>query len=366
MQKNKSPRYFFIDVLKVIALFMMPIVHINSVFGGIAGMGLIRFTADRAPIDQLCSILYLFGPGVFMLCMGFVLSNSSHNTPEKLAKRGFQLLLFGLILNVFRGTLIYTIGGFLFKDNSMFLEAVCWLFGSDILYFAGLYLLLHAFLKKNGASDVVLLVVAATLQIIGTLLPPADTGNAILNAVIGNFVYSDKKSFFPFVWWMIYPVAGLFFRKGFDAAEKKSGFMLKCAAICAAVFALTSVSLLLLGHSVSEYLLWGQHDLTMRTPSMLLTLSFEGMYISLIYFISEPLHAPWLRTAVSAVAEKLNQVYCIHWILLMDGIIVFSLFVPFCVSSLWQIIGGGLIVAVLSIAIAFLWKHIKKKKESAH
>ena len=91
MQKNKSPRYFFIDVLKVIALFMMPIVHINSVFNGVAGMGLIRFTADRAPIDQLCSILYLFGPGVFMLCMGFVLSNSSHNTPEKLAKRGLQL-----------------------------------------------------------------------------------------------------------------------------------------------------------------------------------------------------------------------------------------------------------------------------------
>lgn len=90
------------------------------------------------------------------------------------------------------------------------------------------------------------------------------------------------------------------------------------------------------------------------------------MTISLIYFISEPLHAPWLRTAVSAIAEKLNRVYCIHWILLMDGITVFSLFVPFCVSNLWQIIGGGLIVAVLSIATAFLWKHIKKKKESAH
>ena len=360
---NRNSRYFFIDILKVIALFMMPIIHINSVFDGVAAMGLIKFTADRASIDLLCSVLYLFTPGIFMLCMGFVLSNSSRNTPEKLAKRGLQLLLIGLILNVFRGTLIYTIGGFLFKDNSMFLEAVVWLFGSDILYFVGLYLLLYAFLKKIGASDVVILVVAAALQIIGTLLPRADTGNAILNAIIGNFVLADKKSFFPLVWWVIYPVAGLFLRKGYDAAEKKSGFMLKCAAICAAVFAVTSAALVLFGRSVSEYLLWGQHALTMRTPSMLLTLSFEGIYISLIYFVSELLRSPRLRNAVSAVAEKLNLIYCIHWLLLMDGITVFSLFVSFFVSSLWQVIVGGLIIAVLSIAVAFLIEYIKKKKE---
>ena len=363
---NRKPRYFFIDVLKVIALLMMPIIHASAVFNGVAGMGLIKFTADRVSIDLLCSILYLFAPGVFMLSMGFVLSNSSHNTPEKLAKRGMQLLLVGLILNIFRGTLVFTIGGFLFQDDSLFREAVTWLLGSDILFFAGLYLLLHAFLKKIGAGDVTILVIAVALQILGTLLPCADTGNTILNVVIGNFVYSDEKSFFPLVWWAIYPVAGIFLRKGFDAAEKKSGFMLKCAAICAAVFAVTSAALMLSGRSVSEYLLWGQHALTMRTPSMLLTLSLEGIYIGIIWFISEQLRSERLRNAVSAVAEKLNRIYCIHWLLLMDGITMFSVFVSYRVSSIWQVIGTGLIIMALSIALAFLIEHIKKKKELAY
>lgn len=351
MTLYSKPRFYFIDVVKVIALFAMSIIHTSSVLNGYVNTGLVTYNVDINCMDLICGILYLFVPGVYMLCMGFTLSNSSCNTPIKLAKRGLKLLLIGLILNVLRGSIIFTIGGFLYQDNSMFVEAIIWLLGSDILYFAGLYLLIYSLLIKLRMNDITVLVIAIALSIIGSFLPPVSIDNYYLDTLIGNFVYTNNLSYFPFVWWMIYPFIGYLFCKGFNNTNNKSTYMIKCIVGSIVVLVVTGLVIMILKGNVLDYLLWGGHSLTMSTFSMLLTISLEILYMCIIYFVFEGAKPNVIRECISFISSRLNMIYCVHWILLMNVIGISSIFIDYNFTNVWQVIVIGVVVMIVSITV---------------
>ena len=362
MNQISKPRYLFIDIVKVIALFCMAIIHVNTLFTEYFDMGAIAYTVDRNLVDYIGSILYLFAPGVFMICMGFVMKNSSTNTPGKIAKRGLHLLLTGIVLNFFRYSISFIVISLVNYDISSFVEAILWLFRSDILFFAGLYFLVYSLLLKLKVNDLTILIIAIALQVIGTLLPPIATNNSFINSLIGNFVYSDSQSFFPFVWWMIYPTIGYLYGKGYDNTQNKNRFMLICIVSSIALFLLTSLSINLLGSNINEYLFWGQHSLTMKTPSMLLTISFEIAYISIIYFLFEKINSDIIRNLISSISLRLNTIYCIHWILLTNTFLVVSFILIINITKTYQVILTGIILMIVSILVSFIIKPIKKEK----
>lgn len=105
---------------------------------------------------------------------GAVFSKDEVNTGRQIeldiakgfAKRGLGLLLTGLILNIFRYVLpMLTV--YAFSGEALYLNTFTFLFGVDILEFAGLAFLFFALAKKRKWKDSTLLMIAAVASVLG-------------------------------------------------------------------------------------------------------------------------------------------------------------------------------------------------------
>lgn len=362
---QEKKRLLYIDIVKVIALILMPIIHLDLVLFNMSEYyGLGTYQVDANLLGKITEIMYLFVPGIFMFCMGVGMAVSTHNTPTDYIKRGAKLLLIGFLLNVIRGFLLFGIWAIVVKDISFLYDGINWLLESDILYFVGLFSILFGLLKKLKLSDGVILLISVLMQIIGTLLPACDTGNGLVNSVIGNFVYSDSGSFFPVVLWTLYPVCGYLFQKKYMQAEDKSKYMCKFALLGAALFAVTVLALCLTGNWSTEYLLWGKHAFVMQTPSALMTIGLLNVYVTIWYFVSKVIESFGKGNLISKIASKVNSIYCIHWVLEMEGVVLVLLLFDVTVCSIFWVFAGGIVIFIIGTLLAFSWDGIRRIKNN--
>ena len=355
---TKKHRVVYLDLLKVIALLLMPCIHV------MAALPEMELISPNFPVDSITThggILYLFVPGVFMFCMGCGLQLSNHSTPSQLMRRGLHLLLVGFILNILRGTLIFVILGFV-DDPSCFHTAWFWLWGSDILYFAGLFFLLFAFVKRFKVKDIWILGGAVLMLIVGHFIPAFTTGIVTLDEIIGNLVYVNADSYFPVLSWSIYPVLGYVFQKKIEQTEKKDGFVLRVGLVSAAVFLVLFLALKLSGNMQDRYLLWGEMGARMDLPTALLTISFEGIYISLIYAVCRWIKSEKLMNVLGKISARVNSIYCIHWLIVSYGALVWALLIDCRVENIGTNYVIGVVVFLMSVGLSFL---SRKKKACA-
>lgn len=190
------------DLLKGVAVILMVQVHLMELF------------ARQEIYDSMIGKVSLFLGGipaapVFMMVMGYYIAKSKKNFFQSLL-RGLKIILLGFALNIgLNFHLLYKI-----YTGILIIDPMHYIFGVDILFLAGLSIIGLSLLKLIRAYRLHLylfaLIALFILQIIlkNTLSGASD--NYLLAYFFGEGIW---WSYFPFIPWFAYPLAGFLYEK---------------------------------------------------------------------------------------------------------------------------------------------------------
>lgn len=185
------------DFLRGLAIILMVQVHITEL--------LLHFEPKYQLFERWS---YFFGgipaAPVFVLLMGYFQDKSTSNLKKEIL-RGISIFFLGLILNILMNlSLIYQ-----YFFNDLDINIFHYLFGVDILIFAGMSYIILAFLrriiKKNYLFVVIILVVFLINYASNKIVVESDIFIYLLSLV---FRISDW-SYFPLIPWIAYPLIGI-------------------------------------------------------------------------------------------------------------------------------------------------------------
>lgn len=307
-----------LDIAKGFAILFMIWVHTLETFGTEAGIG-------YEIVEN-----FLGGPfaaPVFMVCMGIGMRYGRKTSAKDFAKRGVGLLLTGLILNVFRYVLPMLIA-YALSGEKLYLNTFTFLFGVDILEFAGLAFLFFAMAKKLKWKDGTLLVIAAAASVIGALLKWTITGNMYIDQFTG-YIWGndDAQTYFPFLNWIIFPVFGYLFAKILRHLADKKTFYIKVSTVCGAVG---------LGYLILAYIfkfpfgMYGEAGYYyFLGPIDTITVLMLVVGIFGLDYLLLPLRDTIPIRALNNMSKNINTVYCIQWTLIgIAGILLNGVLFP--------------------------------------
>lgn len=186
------------DVLKGIAILLMIQVHIVELF---ASQEL--YNSESGHI-----LLFLGGPPVapiFMTVFGYFVFASNKSTIQ-LVSRGVKIILLGMLLNLaLNANLIFKV----FREGWN-INIWPYVFGVDVLLFAGLSLIVIAVSRKIIEKHVfIVLAIIPLILILGEYVFTYIPENVILK-YITSFIYgSTEWSYFPLFPWLAYPLSGV-------------------------------------------------------------------------------------------------------------------------------------------------------------
>ncbi|HMM12369.1 MAG TPA: heparan-alpha-glucosaminide N-acetyltransferase domain-containing protein [Bacteroidales bacterium] len=190
-------RFQSIDFLKGLAVMAMIQVHITELFAVLVW--------QQSVLGRIS--LFLGGPAaapLFMVVMGY-LAGIAKRTPFQLIVRGAKLIVWGLMLNIGMNAHLLL---------RIFLEGwpqhpLQYIFGVDILFLAGLSLILLAIAALSGRYSAVAALMLFAAILASVYLPPYTAADDSLVTYLMAFVHSDAGwSYFPIIPWAAYPLAG--------------------------------------------------------------------------------------------------------------------------------------------------------------
>jgi uncharacterized membrane protein len=190
-------RYQHLDLMKGLAVMAMIQVHLTELFS---------VPSWQESVGGHIS-LFIGGPAaapLFMVVMGY-LAAQGKRASSGIALRGLKLMLWGLLLNI--GLNFHLLIRIFFdgwKSNPLH-----YILGVDILFLAGLSLMLIALAKAVGKFEAVLaFILMVGFSAAAYLKPWPGTDNEVVDYLMA-FVHSDVSwSYFPLVPWAAYPLAG--------------------------------------------------------------------------------------------------------------------------------------------------------------
>ncbi|MFA5971579.1 MAG: acyltransferase family protein [Lentimicrobiaceae bacterium] len=248
-------RFLLPDLLKGLAAFFMVQIHITELFIDSAG---------RESIFGKVT-LFLGGPFaavVFMIVMGYFIAINK-KTPQQNIVRGVKIFILGFLLNIgLNFHLLLKI-----KFAGWQLNPLEYIFGIDILYLAGLSILILAVLKmlKKHQQLTTLILLLVVAGITGFMNEKLTVTNHyfLLPFIAGNYSWS----YFPLFPWLAYPLAGFIFAQHEEKiklffARQKSVSVILIAALAALVLIFykqgvsTTIDLPAYYHHTFWYILW--------------------------------------------------------------------------------------------------------------
>jgi len=189
------------DVLKGAAVLLMIQVHLMELF------------AKQEIYDGFWGKVSLFlgGPPaapVFMVVMGYFIAKSGSGTMP-LVFRGFRLMVYGFLLNTgLNLNLFYHI-----FSGKMEVNPLPYLFGVDILFLAGLSIVLIGILRRVLHASVFLwLMLTLLVAAAGLFLPTGNIDENCQTYLLAFFYKETWWSYFPLFPWLAYPLAGYSFQ----------------------------------------------------------------------------------------------------------------------------------------------------------
>ncbi len=190
----------FIDLLKGIAVVLMIQVHIIELFAS--------NSVSSSSYGNL--LLFLGGPlvaPIFAIILGYNIA-SSNKTTKQLIIRGLSFFILGMVLNIaLNFNLILSV-----YRGVLEIDLLPYIFGSDILHFAGLVIIVISILKNVFLKSNILLVFSSVLVVfLGQFLIHFIPENLVLKYMTSFFYGSSHWSYFPLFPWLVYPLIGLFF-----------------------------------------------------------------------------------------------------------------------------------------------------------
>lgn len=193
-------RVQLIDVLKGISVLLMIQVHIIELFA--------TDTIFNSYLGKI--LLFVGGPPVaplFVMIMGYFLAATKKTTAE-LIKRGLSIFCLGMLLNIaLNFNLIISVYKGLLTNNLL-----PYIFGIDILQFAGMAIIIIAVFKHILQKNVWLTLISSViLAAFGNLFLNTIPPNSILKYSSALLYGSTSWSYFPLLPWLAYPLVGFSF-----------------------------------------------------------------------------------------------------------------------------------------------------------
>lgn len=194
----ESEREPFPDFLRGVAIILMIQIHI------------IENLLLQDPVYHLFEKWSYYSGGipaapVFVILMGYFQAKTNSNFFKEI-KRGINLILLGLILNVLLNlSLIYK-----YLNAQLEVDIFSYIFGVDILLFAGLSFIFLAFIKRVFKKNYYLLLLIIIVHLLNYLLLNIQVENQTLRYVLSFFFRVSDWSYFPLISWISFPIFGMY------------------------------------------------------------------------------------------------------------------------------------------------------------
>lgn len=361
-KKVNTKRQIEIDIVKAICIIGMVLVHTLEAYKiELAGNTMISTT-----FDYLVIIVFdgLFGASSFMFCMGVGTVFSKRNSPNQIIKHGFIIFVVAYVLNVFRALLPISFAYWVTGDKSIMDGILLRIFSNDILNFAGLALILFGLIKKlKKYSDIVLVIVAVSMSVIGSIFRMLDFENAGINTFLGLFLGTidsasgEAFAFFPLFNWFIFVVAGYYFGKMIMYCKDRTKFYLKVSTLSFVIVIVYVCIAIPLRLGMMNYDINYLYQIT--TLEAIVCIFATLFVLGLYYFLSKVLPSFIVRF-FERLSKKINAMYCISWCLVI-WIIIFAIggYLPYY-SEVWSVI-YFVITFVLSWIISEMYYKVKAR-----
>ena len=342
---NKKERIKFFDFARGIAIFCMILQHAVIVFdkssGSDSGLGRIIILLGTAPAAP-----------VFMFIMGVFFINRNPSDMSYGIKRGLKLLLLGYVLNVVRFCLpAMTLDkyGLVLEGNT---SPATLFFIVDILQMAGLSLIVMALARRWVQKTWIWIAMPFAVSLVSPMLwgKAAEVpGMALL--------WGDQDGvFFPLFPWIIYPLAGMAYGRGYLAHPKRSIFMKKTVFPAFAMIMAGSIMWHLFSNAdyfVGSYARGG--------PALHLVMSgFVMGWMALCFWIVDRIKENPIFRVLYFWSKNVIVVYFIQWILIGWGLFIFQKKTQHALAALLL----GFVFVGLTHGVTRIYVYLKATRDS--
>ena len=354
-EKTNLGRQTELDVARGFSVICMVLTHTYSYYSS--------WTENWAKsfFDIVCG-----GPlaaAVFMFCMGINLSYSKRNQPKDFIRRGFYLLGIGLLLSVLR-SLVPDMLYYYFEGSTTFIEDLPYLLQYmlskvDIFQFAGLFHIAFGLMKQAKLSDRKILLLAVLFLIIGSIFIDFSTESTELDILLGFFILTHGRVFFPFLNWFIIPVSGYLFGQIWLRCRDKETFYRTITPVS------WILALLYLAFSRGYHYL--DYYYALRPVEALFALITAFAMLGTGYFVSR--HCKKLTGAMCWLSREITAMYCVHWVLIPNLYVLVTNLISdslFPLADIWIAPLGFLMLALSCMLIAFYRSITQRKRLLRH
>ena len=318
-----NQRILFLDLARGLAVFFMILQH-----------GMIMYAVDEGAGTPVGDFIVLAGTApaapVFMFIMGVFFLKA--RDMETVRLRGLKLMALGYVLNLLR----FSIPTLLLGEYDEWGpdSPVGQFFAVDILQMAGFSLIVMSTLAEMKPRNWVLLALAVG----GTA--PFFWAYAPRNFILDILWGSGPNVAFPIFPWLIYPLAGMCWGRGFWGEENTDGFLNRSMAAGLVFMAVGGLCWLTIDAPwmpVGDYSRSGLHV-------HLFILGFVLAWLWLFHGVARVLEGGALARLLSFWSRNVTPVYVIQWLFVSWGMLV----VGYQESSAWMAAGLGLAVVGLT------------------
>lgn len=324
------------DLLKGLAAFFMVQIHITELFID---------TAGRESVLGKIS-LFLGGPFaavIFMVVMGYFISKNKGTTSQNIL-RGLTIFILGFILNI--GLNFHLLLKIYFEAWAY--NPLEYLFGIDILYLAGMSIVILALLKslrkRQQLITALLLLAVAVLNEFSNNSLTITNHYYLLPFIGGNYSWS----YFPLFPWLAYPLTGFIFAqheskiKLFAERQKIISTLLIVAVGITVILFFnqgfeTTINLPAYYHHTFTYILWA--------------LGISLLWILFLQLFLKLFPDTKLGDFFCWIGKNITLFYIIQWLII--GNIATKLYQNQTIGQYWYWLAG---IFITSVVLTFLTK----------
>lgn len=357
-KRVNSGRQLELDIARGLAVIFMVAVNVVLTFGT-------KATND----SSIAEIIDLFGgvpaAPVFMFLLGSGIVYSRKSDAKTLFKRGILLFLAGYSLNILRSVIPEVI---LFIQNQNVTDNIgmrlyyCF-FNVDILQFAGLAFIFFAFLKLVKTPLIGLVSIGLVFILINQFIPKIENFNVYLapitSLIIGG-ASNEGLSYFPFITWIIYPIAGYVFAYYAIQTTDKKQFYTRLTLGSLVILVTYTLGVIFLQWPTGYETEAGYY-----THSGILNFvytAFVLFWISLFFWMSGLVRGP-IKNFLQTASSQVSNIYFIHWVMLGMLTVVIGRESNGVAFVLLMIVPIFVLSYILSIVYSKFQKQMKTKEK---
>lgn len=314
-EQSKKPltRFGEFEFLKALAIMGLPLVHVmeEAMDANLASASLEAFGTS---ILGLC----VFGPSIFMICMGFGIGGGK-SSAESIRSTGIQFLIIGAILNIFRWLIPGIIKSIVLKTP--LIEDLDLCFQSDIYYFVGIFFVYYSFLKKRNVSTAALFIISVITLTINGMLTPIMTKyagkNDIISSLVGNIFYVNDTSCFPLMSWAIFPTIGIIFGEILkpNDDEYREVFMRRVMYFSVVLFIAFVFFLWSYDLDAIKILVSPNNDYITDLPNVIMLSALGCFVIGLTYYLCKAIGHTKFMGFMLTISTFIIPFYLLQWLL---------------------------------------------------